>query len=221
MASKLSPDFYIDRTNERWQLVVKNKPEFKPFSVNFHSGSYLNIYKKGLSKRDPLAKAIGAKSGTLKILDLTAGWLKDTWMLLQLGHSVTACEKNQLVYDILSNAVSIDRNIKEYSNLFEHLNLVHQDSLTFIQSNDLSHWDVAYLDPMFPKNSKTALAGKEMQILQLLVGNETENQDILTQLLQSSIKRIVVKRPLKGPELLSGVNFKVESKASRFDVYLN
>ena len=216
-----SVTYKLDKGQKRWQLHLPQHPEFKPFALDFTSGSYLNIHKKGLGKKDPLAKAIGIKSGTTKVLDLTAGWLKDTWMLLHLGCKVKACEMNSLVFSILQNAIELDKSYANYEELFSNLELVNLDSLEVLQSENISEWDCLFIDPMFPQRSKKALAGKEMQILQELVAEKDSGELILTEALQMRAKRVVVKRPLKGPELLSGVSFKVESKASRFDVYIN
>ncbi|MCB0356066.1 MAG: class I SAM-dependent methyltransferase [Bdellovibrionales bacterium] len=213
--------FTLDKTLERWQLTSHHHKNFKPFTINFNTGSYLQIYKKGVSKQDPLAKAIGVKLGKKKILDLTAGWLKDTWMLLNLGCTVTACENNRIVFELLQNAIEIDSKDTTYAKLFAHLQLKFINSLEFIKSENLSQWDVIYLDPMFPYRGKTALAGKEMQLLQKLIDSEDSPEALLSGVLQQKTKRVVVKRPLKGPELAAGVSFTVSGKSSRFDVYLN
>ena len=222
MASKVNPtEFHIDKSQERWQLQLPQSPEFKPFYVDFTSGSYYNIFKKGVGKKDPLAKAVGIKSGTHTVLDLTAGWLKDTWMLLNLGCQVTACEKNNIVYSLIGNAIEVDRSFANYEELFARLELLNVDSLEFLRNSDLAQWDAVYIDPMFPQRTKSALSGKEMQILQELIAEEDMGEEILTEALHKGASRVVVKRPLKGPQLLKAANFSVESKASRFDVYIN
>ncbi len=222
-AKRISPeyDFFIVKESGRWGIVSAKSPEFSPFYLDFLKNPYLNIFKKGVFKSDPLARAIGSKPQNKKVLDTTAGWLKDSWILLKLGCIVTACEQNELVYALINDAIELFKKKPELSDLLSRLSVTNAKSEQFFEREDLAQWDVVYLDPMFPKVTKKALAGKEMQILQNLIHIDDDGTGLLTKALQSGAKRVVVKRPLKGKELLSGVNFKTKGKATRFDVYIN
>lgn len=216
-----SKDFSIIERDGRWCLVSPQHPEFKPFYIDFTSGQYFNMYRKGVSKKDPLARAIGIKKEPLKVLELTAGWLKDTWQMLVLGCQVTACEKNELVFQLVNKAL-LQINVQEpWKEFLKSLRHCHVDSEFFVTENDLALWDVIYIDPMFP-DKKKSLSRKEMQILQELIKDDKNKGESLVELtLAKRPKRLVVKRPLHGSELAEGVSFQVKGKLSRFDVYIN
>lgn len=77
------------------------------------------------------------------------------------------------------------------------------------------------IDPMYPHRSKSALVKKEMRLIRLLVGDDSDSDQLLAAALAIAIRRVVVKRPrlapaLRGPE----PNFTISGKNSRFDVYL-
>lgn len=216
-----SPNFFLIDQNGKKALVSRKHPEFKPFFIDFLSGNYFHIFQKGISKKDPLARALGIKSEALKILDLTAGWLKDTWMMLVLGCKVTSCEKNPIVYELVQSALDQAKNFGDYKEIFSRLTFLQEDSEKFIDKNNLSDWDVIFLDPMFPEKNKTALSGKEMQILQDLISTEDHGEALLAKVLQNKAKRTIIKRPRHSHDLVHGVTFRTEGKASRFDVYVN
>ena len=79
---------------------------------------------------------------------------------------------------------------------------------------------VVYLDPMFPASSKSALAKKEMQFFQDLVGQDTDADQLLNQALELASHRVVVKRPKLAPYLAEQKpTFSLTGKANRFDIY--
>ena len=81
--------------------------------------------------------------------------------------------------------------------------------------------DVIYLDPMYPEHGTNALPHKEMRWLRELVGEDTDADALLAPALLLARKRVVVKRPLKAPDL-AGVapHHRHRGRAVRFDVYL-
>ena len=78
--------------------------------------------------------------------------------------------------------------------------------------------DVVLLDPMFPERTKSALVKKKFQLLHLLERPCENEQALLDAALSARPKRIVIKRPAKGP-YLAGVkpSFSLTGSAVRFD----
>ncbi len=214
-----SYDYFFVESDRGWGLVSTRQPQFAPFYLNFMEGSYLNILKKGVRKKDPLSRAIGKNKKKFRVLDLTAGWLRDAWMILNMGCEVTCCEKNTIVYTFL--LCSLERQGKEVQGLLDNLNLINIDASQYLQTQDLNKWDVVFIDPMFPENKKAALAGKEMQLLQELIEDSDKGEDLVKTALDLGAPKVVVKRPLKAPEILPGVKYCSLGKSTRFDVYLN
>lgn len=79
--------------------------------------------------------------------------------------------------------------------------------------------DVVYLDPMFPERRKSAAVKKKFQLLHRLESPCENDEELLQAALSAHPKRVVVKRPVKGP-FLAGVkpSYSLSGKAVRFDV---
>jgi 16S rRNA (guanine1516-N2)-methyltransferase len=174
-------------------------------------------------KDDLLAKAIALKSITkktgepLRVLDLTAGLGRDAFHMAQLGCDVTALERNMTL------ATALQRAWKN-SDREEKLNIVHADAVHYLSGLAVGREpDVIYYDPMFPEKKKSALAGKESQLLQLLAGetsNEAEESQVFELALVKARHRVVVKRPLSAPFIGRKPEVIFKGKAVRFDVYV-
>ena len=81
--------------------------------------------------------------------------------------------------------------------------------------------DVVYLDPMYPTRKKSAYVKKEMRILKMVVGDDTDADDLLEPALKIAVKRVAVKRPAYAGWLANRKPHTViESKNSRFDIYM-
>ena len=81
--------------------------------------------------------------------------------------------------------------------------------------------DVIYLDPMFPTKTKRAAVGREAQVLQAFATPDSPQDDqLLTWALDTALRRVVVKRPIKAPPLAGPhPTSAVKGRAVRFDIY--
>ena len=78
-----------------------------------------------------------------------------------------------------------------------------------------------FLDPMFPERQKSALIKKKMQLLQKLESPGTDEQAMLDAAMAVRPRKIVVKRPLKGPFLAGRKpDYSISGKAIRCDCYV-
>ena len=153
--------------------------EGQPFSLVFSS-----LYPP--LKNQPFIKAIGFKSKPLDVLDVTAGWGKDAFLLAELGCSVLGLERHELVFAFLQQAQSQ----VETKGL---LQFVLGDSLSYVKKI-IKKPDVIYLDPFFTEEKKS-LSRKSLRILQELALKEGESyEDLFQNCLKKAKKRIVVKR---------------------------
>ena len=110
------------------------------------------------AKDDPLKKAIGYKKNTpLKVLDLTGGLFRDAHHMATMGCEVTALEEVGELAEAFQELLKTDP--------VENLRIIHTSAEDYL--SELSEqYDVAYYDPMFPEKKKSALPGKEAQLLQ-------------------------------------------------------
>jgi 16S rRNA (guanine1516-N2)-methyltransferase len=74
---------------------------------------------------------------------------------------------------------------------------------------------------MFPERTKSAKVKQELRLLQLLDQKTAAPEEMLRLALTLRVKKVVVKRPLKGPQLLElPPSYTIKGKAVRFDVYV-
>ena len=78
--------------------------------------------------------------------------------------------------------------------------------------------DVVYLDPMFPARQKSAAVKKKFQLLHHLESPCANEEGLLAAALAARPRKVVVKRPVKGP-LLAGAkpSYAICGKAVRYD----
>ena len=78
--------------------------------------------------------------------------------------------------------------------------------------------DLIYLDPMFPARRKSGLITKKLQMLQMLENPCADESALLAAAVRANPRRIVIKRPLKGP-FLAGIRpaYSIKGKAIRYD----
>ncbi|NJL31075.1 MAG: class I SAM-dependent methyltransferase [Phycisphaerales bacterium] len=87
--------------------------------------------------------------------------------------------------------------------------------------------DVVYLDPMYPDHpQRSTAARKPMVVLRHLVGDDEDASQVFHWALRLAQKRVVVKRPLRAPELGLQLSPPIKpatailGKSHRFDVYV-
>lgn len=181
----------------------------------------------GRSLKQPILKAIGLKKGDAfrpSVLDGTAGYAEDAWLLASFGCRVRAIEANPVVWALASDARerAATRGDAENAATAERLRLEHADTIDVLATlAEAEQPDVVYLDPMFPTGRKTA-EKKPMKLIRALVGDAEPHRDeaLLRLALQVAKRRVVVKRPTHAPPL-AGREAAVAhaGKGIRFDVY--
>ncbi|MGK0475756.1 MAG: 16S rRNA (guanine1516-N2)-methyltransferase [Oleispira sp.] len=104
------------------------------------------------------------------------------------------------------------------------MSLVEGDSIDLLANwLTLGHEqpDIVYLDPMFPHNTASAEAKKEMKLFRSLVGADVDEDELWARANALARCRIVVKRPAKAPPLAGKApSYVLAGKANRFDIYV-
>ena len=178
--------------------------------------------KQSNLEHEILLKAVRIKGheGTLKVLDATAGFAEDSLILAAAGFDVTCCEKNEIISALLKDAHARalkDSNLSKYA---ERLDVFAGDSKEMMKPE--KGFDVIYLDPMFPERKKSGLIKKKFQLLQLLESPCDDEEDLFAAAKGAKPKKIVVKRPAKGPYLAGcKPSHSVQGKVIRYDCYIN
>jgi 16S rRNA (guanine1516-N2)-methyltransferase len=200
-------------------LAIQQPGEKKtPFYIDFLSAA-TRYRQKNLSVRNEnLARALGLKNHKPnKIIDATAG--RDSFIIASLGFPVELIERSPLIHVLLADALARAALDPSMTTIINRMHLIYGNTHTLLPT--LPRADIIYLDPMFPKRTKSAQVKKDMQLFHNLVGQDLDADELLTQALTCADKRVVVKRPKLAPHLANlAPNYSVKGNSSRFDIYL-
>ncbi len=195
----------------------------------------------GRRLKQPIAKAVGLRrlkdlrASPPALIDTTAGWGADTFLLASLGCRVLTVERHKVVHTLLRDGLM--RAAAQRPGAFGRIWLLHTDARAMLRrmggSNtlsdaDLPDWtapffepDVVYLDPMFPPRRGKGAESKAMRVLRRLVGDDADAEATFHAARRVAKRRVVVKRPLRA-EPLEGIEPTTthKGKSMRYDVYV-
>lgn len=233
-----------------WTLLVKPaelslvRPDGLSIEIDFIHGKGTQRSKEANFKSQPLARALGLqklrnrKTDRPSIIDATAGFGTDGWMMASLDSDVRLLEASPVLATMLTHALNVvrDTNSAQYGsdNHLANSALRPENNLSVINTNCVQYLndannasaDVIYLDPMYPQTRSSALVKKGMQLLHELIGPDDNGSALLSAALKRAEYRVVVKRPrgaplLEGSEHFTGQITDVQSPHTRFDIYHN
>ena len=151
------------------------------------------------------------------VVDATAGLGEDSFLLAAAGCRVLLYEKDPVIAALLRDAWERAISDPATAPIAARMTVVEGDSIASLPTLDPPP-DVVLLDPMFPERKKTALVKKKFQLLHLLERPCENERELLDAAYAAKPKRIVIKRPAKGP-YLAGVkpSYSFDGSAVRFD----
>lgn len=190
--------------------------------VDFVRGKNAYRLKKDCSIKQPLARAVGIKSGHRpRVLDGTGGLGGDSFVLASLGCQVTMCERSPIIAALLADGLQRATETEgAVASIAQRMHLVVGDAASYLNYCPESYSTV-YLDPMYPHREDSALNRQSMRIIRTLVGDDQDSGELLTLAVAHATNRVVVKRPRLAPPLTEGAPSHIISmKNSRFDIYL-
>ncbi|MEC8882065.1 MAG: class I SAM-dependent methyltransferase [Pseudomonadota bacterium] len=210
-------NIHIHITTENITLNDQNS-NIEPLTLSFTSQKSLHL--TNTQQKQPLLKAINIKKKPTKkttIVDLTAGFGKDSLILSTLKHPLISVEKNPITAAVLKTLVAQYKQINPQC----QWEVICACSIQWLkqQQSDLTH---LYLDPFFTKKT-TALPKKDMQWLHYLNTHEqpsNENELFITAYNKSQ-DRVIVKRDKKATFIADKKpnQGSIMQKTSRFDCY--
>ena len=224
MAS-MSDSFHLITLEGKVCLKRIEAADSSAVAVDF-SAPALNYRVTSAVKQQGLSKAVGIKAALRpSVLDATAGFGKDAYLLASQGCRVQLFERNPFVFALLQDGLA--RGVASQQETVvaacQRLSLVNQD---FIESNidalgGVGSVDVVYLDPMFPESKKSARVKKDMFALQELLGAANDAEALWEHACRRARRRVVVKRSKSAPTLgTRAPDIQYKGSSSRFDVYL-
>lgn len=205
-------DMLLAVTAQRLELRVAGD---KGRAVSANPGSIDVTTPAGRSLKQPLARALGIKRRAdlpLAVIDATAGFGEDSWLMAGLGCQVTAIERHAVVGELLRDGL-----MRAQADIAARVTLRIGDARELLATVTPMP-DVVYLDPMYPGGRKTA-ERKAMKVLRQLVGEDDDAAALLEQALGVAKRRVVVKRPPRAQPLGGEPVHTHRGKGVRYDVY--
>lgn len=177
--------------------------------------------RAGALARELLVRAakVKAPADTASLaVDATAGLGEDSFLLAAAGFEVLLFERDPVIAALLADALERARRASATAEIAARMTLAGSDSTEGLRHLDRAP-DVVYLDPMFPERRKSAAVKKKFQLLHHLERPCDDADALMDAALAAHPKKIVVKRPVKGPHL-AGVkpSYGLAGKAVRYDV---
>jgi len=215
-------DFILGITGDRLELTDVGETESKSLFVDFLAGPSYYRFVKDRRINQPLARAAGVKPGYRpRILDATAGFGEDGFVLASLGCNVTLIERAPVIWALLNDGLRRAKKSEALGRLAEkNMLLIRTDSIDYIKCTR-PPFETIFLDPIFPPRTGSALNKKKMRVLKKLVGNDPDASELLDAALAHTGKRVCVKRPTRADPLGSREpSFSITARSSRYDVYL-
>jgi len=193
-----------------------------PIAIDFVSGKNAHRRQFGGGRGQPFARAIGLKNGlNPSVVDATAGFGRDAFVLASLGCQVTMLEQNPILVALLQDALQRALSDEDVAPIASRMQVYAANSIEFLTTlKPDQRPDVIYLDPMYPSREKSALVKKDMQLLHQLVGEDTQSAELLQVSLQKAHKRVVIKRPKNAGFVADHQpTASLSSKNTRYDIY--
>ncbi|PCJ33266.1 MAG: 16S rRNA methyltransferase [Gammaproteobacteria bacterium] len=229
LANKLALPFAVLDPDKIQLVLSQNQTEIRspelgnPIFIDFVTGKNAHRRQFGGGRGQPLAKAIGLKKGaTPTIIDATAGFARDAFVLANLGCQITLIERNPLIACLIEDALNRAAADDDINEVIQRMSLINHDAIDYLSKlNNQQRPDVIYMDPMYPSREKSALVKKDMRLLHQLAGPDTDSEQLLTTAINTALKRVVVKRPKSAPFVgEQKPTTSIESKNTRYDIYL-
>ena len=186
-------------------------------SVDFRE--MLPRIKQSNLQTEMLVKAARIKGQDMPqtLIDATAGFGEDSLILAAAGFQVTMYEFDEVIAALLEDGLERAREIPELRDIVGRMKVRCEDSTIAQKKLDFTP-DVVLLDPMFPTRQKSALIKKKFQLIQQLEKPCSTEKELLEAAEMAKPKRIVIKRPLKGPYLADRKpSYSLKGKAIRYD----
>ncbi len=154
------------------------------------------------------------------VLDATAGMGEDSMILASAGFRVQLYEYDPVIAALLEDALTRSLQDPALAPAVLRMELHAEDSVEAMKQLPVRP-DVILLDPMFPARTKSALIKKKFQLLHELEQPCENEEELLEAALFACPKKIVIKRPLKGPYLAGRKpDYSLTGKAIRYDCIL-
>lgn len=200
-------------------LILPDRTKMRPLRVDFLSPEREHRRRHGGGRGQDLVRACGLhKTPTVHVIDATAGFGRDAYVLACEGAQVTLLEQHPILAAMLQDGLA---RARAEATAVQHT-ILQRMAVHFLRAQAWQEAaDVVYLDPMFPPRQKSAAVKQDMQVLHRLAAPPYDVEQLLAWALQKARKRVVVKRPRLAPTLTEQLpSHQLLGQSNRFDLYL-
>lgn len=218
--------------NNQWRVFTDDRKA--TVGVDFFLPSFYSRLSRQGSEKENVVRAVKGRNKAelpLSVLDATAGFGHDGFLLANAGCQLTMVEKNPLLAFLLAQAIHRVANSDDIIAEVASRIIFHEgDSVDVMKNWQGRRPDVVYLDPMYrvteqePRRGlkKTAAVKKNMAFLQQFAAHNSVAEDQL--LFKSAVElagsKVVIKRAPGAEHLaLQTPASSIEGKSARFDIY--
>ena len=188
---------------------------------DFTGGAVGHRLKFGGGRGQALPKAAGFTKGrTPSVIDATAGFGRDAFLLASLGAEVTLIERSVDVHAMLEEGLERARCAGgQTADIVARMTLLFGDAKELLAGLSA---DVVVVDPMHPPRKTKALVKKEMRVLRQFVGADPDAEELMKAALDVAEKRVVLKWPAKADPLpgIKKPSHQLMGKSTRYDVFM-
>ena len=218
--------------NNQWRVFTNDRKT--TVGIDFFLPSFYSRLSRQSFDKENVVRAVKGRNKIdpcLSVLDATAGFGYDGFLLANAGYQVTMVEKIPLLAFLLEQAIQrVACSEDAIADIESRINFYEGDSVTVMQNWQGPRPAVIYLDPMYSAAEKelkrglkkTAAVKKNMAFLQQVASHnsEAEDQVLFDTAIKTAKYKIVVKRA-PGAEYLAGQkpSSSIEGKSARFDIY--
>lgn len=207
--------FHLELNSDGLSVAQGSQKEV-PVRVDFARTAFADR-----GRGEALVRAVeGRKNVPRRIIDCTAGFGTDSFVLAQAGHQVSLVEQHPDVAALVGDGMARAQAHSQLESIVARMALICEDAVRYLSRNDVEAPDVCYLDPLFPDTGKRALPKKGMQWLRALAAEVDETQ-LLNVAIARATEKVVVKRPVRGRFIADRKpDYQIETRLLRFDVYV-
>lgn len=190
-------------------------------TIDFTSGAVAHRLRFGGGRGQALPRAVGLKGGkTPDVVDATAGFGRDAFLLASLGAQVTLIERSETMHGLLHDAMKRAMGAGgDIAGIIGRMTLLQGDSKSLL--GDLNP-DVVLVDPMHPARKNSALVKIEMRQIREIVGADEDSLELMHAALAAARSRVVLKWPQKAEPMagLRAPSHQISGKSTRYDVFM-
>ena len=194
------------------QIYLLNSKYKDPVKIyiDFNDPKFIEKNNQRLHDKKDIFWKVFSQSNSA-ILDCTAGFGRDSFLLDSMGHDVTMIENSPIVAMLLKNALRRSNNI--------NIKLFFGNAYDYMKHSN-EKYDYIYIDFMFEKLKNKSLSSKNDETLKMISFNDNDKNKII-QLAQSvSNKKVIVKEPRNTVSGILKPNYIIKTKLLKYNIYL-